>query len=351
MAGTEKPNSYKDAGVDVVAGDELVDWLIEGDQTESRKRPHQEKIVSGIGGFASLFRANFSHMKSPCLVSSTDGVGTKVKIAADWDRYEGVGQDLVAMCVNDLACVGAEPLFFLDYYATGKLDLGAAKKFLAGVRKACAESGCALIGGETAEMPGVYQAKDFDCAGFVVGVVDEHETLGAHNVRAGDRMIGVESSGFHSNGYSLLRKVFANDMKNWVDVLLRPTHLYPQMMATLLKEHGAALHAAAHVTGGGLENLLRVVPKDCDLELKAWPVPEIFLEVKRRAQMSWPDILGTLNCGIGMVLTVAADEHKSILASVERCGFRGYDLGEVVQKTDPEREHQWRLNYSEMPSP
>ena len=201
---------YKQAGVDVAAGDALVDWL---KSTNPKKFPHQDKIVSGIGGFAALFRADFSKMKEPCLVSCTDGVGTKVKLAAEFGRYREVAQDLVAMCVNDMVCCGAQPLFFLDYYATGKLQLDAAKDFLSGVRDACHESDCALIGGETAEMPGVYHEKDFDCAGFAVGVVDKPEALGPHRVKVGDRLLGLASSGFHSNGYSLLRKVFAEDLK------------------------------------------------------------------------------------------------------------------------------------------
>lgn len=334
---------YKEAGVDVEAGDALVDWLVNNDAAEASPTPHQDKIVSGIGGFAALFRAQFQNMKSPCLVSSTDGVGTKVKIASEFNRYESVGQDLVAMCVNDLICVGAEPLFFLDYYATGKLELSHAKSFLQGVRKACNESGCALIGGETAEMPGVYHKNDFDCAGFAVGVVDEAKALGMHQVKKGDRLIGIESSGFHSNGYSLLRKLFANDLDKWVNKLLIPTHLYPKLVRTLLNEE-QSIHAIAHVTGGGLENLLRVVPDGLALELKPWEVPDLFLEVKRRGEMDWADILVTLNCGIGLVLYVSENSFKSCMETVVKSGYRAYDLGVVV----PGLEKKWTLDFNKL---
>ncbi len=345
--------TYKEAGVDVEAGDALVDWLIKSSagkksgkksKTQKLKTPHQDKIVSGIGGFAALFRANFKGMKSPCLVSSTDGVGTKVKIAAEFGRYEGIGQDLVAMCVNDLACVGAEPLFFLDYYATGKLDLDAAKTFLASVRQACHDSGCALIGGETAEMPGVYAGNDFDCAGFSVGVVDEKATLGAHRVKAGDRILGIESSGFHSNGYSLLRRIFADDLEKWADVLLRPTHLYATLVRAVLKA-SKGLNAVAHVTGGGFDNLLRVVPDGVALDINPWAVPDIFLEVKKRGQMEWPELLRTLNCGIGLVLFVKAKDFKAIQKVVAKQGFKTYDLGAVVKS----KEKTWNLDFSKLP--
>ena len=221
---------YKSSGVDVEAGDSLVDWLIEDEK--KYPTPHADKIISGIGGFASLFRADFSKMKKPCLVTCTDGVGTKVKLASEFNRYEGIGQDLVAMCVNDLICTGGDPLLFLDYYASGKLNLENAQSFLRSVRKACFDSDCALIGGETAEMPGVYHDNDFDCAGFAVGVVDEEKSLGSRLVKKGDQVLGVASSGFHSNGYSLLRQVFAQDKEKWLDTLLTPTALYVKLFKT-----------------------------------------------------------------------------------------------------------------------
>jgi phosphoribosylformylglycinamidine cyclo-ligase len=314
---------YKSSGVDVEAGDALVDWL----QESGTQQPHAEKIVSGIGGFASLFRADFSHLKKPCLVTCTDGVGTKVKIAAKYDRYEGIGQDLVAMCVNDLICTGGEPLLFLDYYATGKLDLKAAKGFLQSVRKACVESDCALVGGETAEMPGVYKEKDFDCAGFAVGVVDEEKALGAHLVRKGDILLGVSSSGFHSNGYSLLRKVFEADMDTWADELLKPTALYVKLFKALKSQ--VNLHALAHMTGGGIENIPRVLPKDLQWKKTDWSWPESFREVQRRTKMTDEQMLVTLNCGVGLTVVIAPEEKAKTKDLIEKFGFQCFDLGEL----------------------
>ena len=325
------PLTYKAAGVDVEAGDRLVDWL----QTD-KARPHADKIVSGIGGFAALFRFNYAHLNKPCLVASTDGVGTKVKLASDFGMYEGVGQDLVAMCVNDLVCCGAEPLFFLDYYASGKLDLDAAKSFLTGVRKACDESGCALIGGETAEMPGIYQGRDFDAAGFAVGVVDEDERLGAHRVTVGSRVIGVSSSGFHSNGYSLLRKVFADDLETWREKLMTPTHLYAELALSLARDR--LVQAIANITGGGVENIPRAMPLGTRLEIRDWAWPEEFLEVQDRAGLSREEMLKTLNCGIGLCLLVDEASYAACDARARALGYTTFDLGTVEASDTPEDE-------------
>jgi phosphoribosylformylglycinamidine cyclo-ligase len=314
---------YKTSGVDVAAGDELVDWLQANDN--KIKQPHSERILSGIGGFASLFRADFPEMKKPCLVTCTDGVGTKVKLAAQYERFEGIGQDLVAMCVNDLICTGGEPLLFLDYYASGKLHLEHAKAFLASVRQACQVSGCALVGGETAEKPGVYQGRDFDCAGFAVGIVDEDQTLGAHRVRAGDCVLGVASSGFHSNGYSLLRTVFAPDLDRWVDELLRPTALYVALFKSLKRE--IEVHALAHITGGGLQNVPRVLPADLRWHKRDWDWPEPFREVQRRTRLSDDKMLDTLNCGVGLVVILPPSSKAQAQTLIEKNGFTHYDLG------------------------
>lgn len=320
---SSKPIDYKSSGVDVAAGDALVDWLQVDDQ--EARQPHAERIVSGIGGFASLFRAGFPDMKKPCLVTCTDGVGTKVKLAAQYERFEGIGQDLVAMCVNDLICTGGEPLLFLDYYATGKLNLQDAKSFLSSVKRACIESDCALVGGETAEMPGVYHEKDFDCAGFAVGVVDEEKTLGAHRVRKGDRLIGVASSGFHSNGYSLLRKVFERDMDQWIDVLMKPTALYVKLFKELKKS--VELHALAHITGGGIENIPRVLPDSLKWKKKDWDWPQPFREVQKRTQMTDEKMLETLNCGVGLVVILPESHFSQAQAVIHAQGFSSYDLG------------------------
>ncbi len=333
---------YKAAGVDVEAGDQLVEWLKE---TSPSQFPHKERIVSGIGGFAALFRMGFPEMKKPCLVSSTDGVGTKIKLAAQFKQYDTVGQDLVAMCVNDLVCCGAQPLFFLDYYATGKLELEAAKSFLKGVRDACHASGCALIGGETAEMPGVYHGNDFDAAGFAIGVVDEDRTLGAHRVKIGDRVIGVSSSGFHSNGFSLLRKVFEKDLDAWREELMKPTHLYASLVLDLLKTAGLEkLHAVANITGGGTENIPRVMPKGTALPLIDWAWPKPFVTVQDRTGLSRIDMLKTLNCGIGLVLIVADGTQAEIDRAIAKHGMKSYPLG-TIQKgrgaADAEPEVQY----------
>lgn len=325
MSQSSKPTSYQLAGVDVESGDALVDWLVS--ENKNQTSPHAHRIVSGIGGFASLFRADFPEMKKPLLVTCTDGVGTKVKLAAMTGRYQEVAQDMVAMCVNDLICTGGMPLLFLDYYATGKLDVKAAQDFLTGVRAACYESHCALVGGETAEMPGVYQKNDFDCAGFAVGIVDEEKTLGPHRVQKGDRLIGIESSGFHSNGFSLLRKVFEKDLDVWMDRLMVPTRLYVKFMQKLLLT--TQVHAAAHITGGGMENVPRVLNDQVQWQKKTWPLPESFLEVQKRTGMSDDEIRNTLNCGIGFVVVAPESSRSEILKVAEEFLYKTYDLGSL----------------------
>lgn len=328
---------YKKAGVDIEAGDQLVSWL---KSNQPKKWPHQERLVSGIGGFSALFRADFKDMEKPCLVSATDGVGTKLKVAHQFESYESVAQDLVAMCLNDMICCGAQPLFFLDYFATGKLQLDQAKSFLNGVQEACIEGDCALIGGETAEMPGMYTNGEFDCAGFSVGVVDEVKTLGAHLVQEGDLLIGVSSNGFHSNGFSLLRKVFESDLENWKDELLKPTALYIKLAKTLFQYD--SLHAMAHITGGGMDNILRVLPKGSQVHLSFWDIPSAFVEVKRRAKMSWRSLLQTLNCGIGLVLVVSPKDRDLYLKIISDFGFEGSVISKV--KINESVESSWNFD-------
>jgi phosphoribosylformylglycinamidine cyclo-ligase len=232
------------------------------------------------------------------------------------------------MCVNDLICTGGDPLLFLDYYAVGKLDLEAAKQFLTSVKKACADSNCALVGGETAEMPGVYKPGHFDCAGFAVGVVDEDQAWGAHRVQAGDRLLGISSSGFHSNGYSLLRKVFETDLDAWQEELLKPTALYVRLVQAI-KAQKIEVHAAAHITGGGIENIPRVLPPHLKWAAKSWDLPGPFLEVQRRTGMSDEEMRTTLNCGVGFVLILPEISYAPALALIESQGFRTFDLGGV----------------------
>lgn len=320
-------SQYQKAGVDVEAGDALVDWL---QKSGNQKSIYSERILSGIGGFASVFNMQFPEIKKPCLVTCTDGVGTKVKLAAQFQKYEGIGQDLVAMCVNDLICTGGRPLMFLDYYATGKLDLKAAQAFLQSVKKACADSAMALVGGETAEMPGVYHEKDFDCAGFAVGIVDQDRTLGPDKVKVGDQLIGFASSGFHSNGYSLLRKVFSQDAEKFLMELMEPTRLYVNVMLELQKQN-VEIHAAAHITGGGLDNLPRVLPKMTMAQLKNWTFPKVFQEVQKRTGMSHKEMLSTLNCGLGFVIVAPSQSAEKIKAIAQQCHHETWDLGFVVE--------------------
>lgn len=335
---------YKKVGVDIDKGESLVQWL---KSQKSSNRAHQDRIVGGIGGFSALFRADFAEMAEPCLVSCTDGVGTKVKLASHFGSYREVAQDLVAMCVNDLLCVGAQPLFFLDYYATSRLDLDAAKDFLSGLQQACDNSELALIGGETAEMPGVYQSNDFDCAGFCVGVVDKEKALGSHRVQAGDHLIALEASGFHSNGFSLIRKIYEKDLDKHKDMLLTPTALYVRAVQTLLK-NSLEVRGIANITGGGLDNLLRMMPESCSVNLTPWKIPPQFLEVKNRGEMSWKDLLTTLNCGLGMVMAVSPEDSKKVLSALGEIGQSAFAIGKVVlNKTNTP---QWHLDEEELES-
>ncbi|HPI40918.1 MAG TPA: phosphoribosylformylglycinamidine cyclo-ligase [Pseudobdellovibrionaceae bacterium] len=328
--------NYKQSGVDVEAGDALVDWIAETRSPQIKKSSKIEStgnLVAGVGGFASVWKLG-SRFKKPCIVTCTDGVGTKVKLASFFKDYESVGQDLVAMCVNDLICTGATPVLFLDYYASGKLNLPAAKSFLTGVRRACAKSGALLVGGETAEMPGVYHNNDFDCAGFAVGLVEEDEILGAHRVQVGDMVLGVSSSGFHSNGFSLLRKVFAHDLKKNKKILLEPTALYPELF-NFLKKKKVKLKAMAHITGGGMENLPRVLPKDTKVRLIPWSFTKPYLEVQKRSGLTREEMLKTFNCGVGLALVISPKDLKKVNQWVQEKGFGTHLLG-LVEKAKGE---------------
>ena len=334
----EKPNygamdsiDYKSSGVDIEKGDAFVEWIKD---TQPKKQPHQDKIIDGLGGFAGVFRANFKDMEDPCLVASTDGIGTKLLLGESYNKIEDLGQDLVAMCVNDLVCLGAEPLFFLDYYACGKLDLEKAKAFVTGVRNACIKSNLFLLGGETAEMPGLYSEKQFDGAGFAVGVVDKKNMWGRHNVKAGQTLIGVESSGFHSNGYSLLRKVFADDMDQWIDVLLKPTHLYAEMTENF-KASKLPIQACANITGGGMSNIPRCLDQTLQAVLTPWDLPPAFKEVLHRTQAKTHDFYETLNCGVGFVVIVNPEDEDAVHASIKSSGFKSWNLGHVALKAKP----------------
>ncbi len=345
---------YKNSGVDIQAGDNLVSWLQDSSenpiknslQNESTKLKVKSdvpdinsRVISGIGGFAALFDGRFQSMEKPLLVSCTDGVGTKVKLASYFNDFSRVGQDLVGMCANDLICTGGTPLFFLDYYAVGKLDLNTAQSFLTGVRQACAASHMVLIGGETAEMPGVYQVGDFDCAGFSVGVVDEPKMWGAHRVIEGDIVIGLESSGYHSNGYSLIRKVFESDFDQYRDWLLEPTRLY--VNAAIQLKHEFEIHAAAHMTGGGIENLPRVLPEHLKASIHKWEFPECFKEVQKRSGLSDLEMRETFNCGIGLTIIVPPGRQDEIVSKLSEWGYPAQVLGRILKREAQEPHVVW----------
>ena len=328
--------NYSSFGVDICRADRFVNWLKNQPSTDKR-------VISGIGGFASLYQINFPQMQEPCLASSTDGVGTKIKLALQYNSLKNLGQDLVGMCVNDLICVGATPLFFLDYYACGKLEEKKAQAFIEGIYKACSQVPCSLIGGETAEMPDLYQNSDFDCAGFSIGIVDRKDILKPSLVQKTDKLIGIPSSGFHSNGYSLLRKIFEPDMKQWTEKLLRPTELYPKIFNQVLK---GKVHALAHITGGGIDNILRVVPKGTVIELQTWDIPSEFLEAQKRARLNLKELLTTLNCGIGLVAFVSETSFEDIIKKLKTFGIQPISLGEVMD-IDSQQKSVWKLNQIE----
>lgn len=340
---------YKKSGVDIQAGDDLVSWLqtppdsvssASTSITEHSDIPDfRKRVLSGIGGFAALFDGRFPQMKDPVLVSCTDGVGTKVKLAAHFGDFSGVGQDLVAMCANDLICTGGTPLFFLDYYAVGRLDLPQAREFLAGVRRACDQSHMALIGGETAEMPGVYQPGDFDCAGFSVGVVDRSALYGPERVRAGDAVLGLESSGFHSNGFSLLRRVFEGDYETYRQWLLEPTRLY--VAAALMLRSRFQVHAMAHITGGGIDNLPRVLPPEFKACLGRWEMPECFREVQKRAGLSDDEMRTTFNCGMGLMVILPESEAENARRELSTLGYESRLLGHIRPKGKEDSDVEW----------
>ena len=333
---TGKPSlTYRDAGVDIDAGNELV----------QRIKPHVEatrrrEVLTGIGGFGGLFAFPVERYREPVLVSGTDGVGTKLKLALEMKRHDTIGFDLVAMCVNDVLVCGAEPLFFLDYYATGRLDVDVAEAVVAGIAAACSEAGAALIGGETAELPGMYSGEDYDLAGFCVGAVERSEMITGESVIAGDALIGIGSSGCHSNGYSLARKIVetsAADLDQPLGettlgkALLAPTRLYVKPVLELMKKF--PIKAMAHITGGGLpENLPRVLPEGIGarIDSKSWDRPEIFAWLQEKGNVEDREMYRTFNCGLGMVLVVEADKAEQCVAELISLGENAWHIGETV---------------------
>ncbi len=332
--------SYRAAGVDIDAGNELVRRI--GPLAARTRRP---EVLTGIGGFGA-FCAIPPGYTEPVLVSSTDGVGTKLRLAIEQDRHRGVGIDLVAMCVNDLLVTGAEPLFFLDYYATGRLDIDHAAELVAGVADGCEMAGCALVGGETAEMPGMYSAGDYDVAGFSVGVVERSRMITGEQVRDGDALIALASSGPHSNGYSLIRKILEVSQtpvdahlgdRPLMDALLEPTRIYVRAVRAMMEE--VPLHAAAHITGGGLpENLPRVLPDGVDAHINptSWSPPAIFDWLQKQGNVAPEEMLRTFNCGVGMVLVVPAEQGSRAIDLLHSAGEQAWHCGHIVAATGTE---------------
>ncbi|MCL2528806.1 MAG: phosphoribosylformylglycinamidine cyclo-ligase [Coriobacteriia bacterium] len=345
MSSEPKSSAYKDAGVDIEAGAEAVEAIRQ--DVESTFTP---EVVGSIGGFGGLFSAAaFKDMEDPLLVSGTDGVGTKLELAKRSGRLTTVGIDLVAMCANDIVCCGARPLFFLDYLAVGRLEPTLAASLVKGIAAGCREAGCALIGGEMAEHPGIMAADDFDLSGFCVGVVDRPKMIGPDLVEEGDAIIGVASSGFHSNGYSLIRKALTNDLSDeellgaklangqpLIDALLEPTRLYVQPLLSTL-EAGLAVHAVAHITGGGITfNLDRALPVglDAQVQLGSWETPPVMLHLAQAANLDTEDLLKTFNMGIGFAVICKQGSEEAVFKHFEPQG--AFHIGRVVKATNPD---------------
>ncbi|MFT6733146.1 MAG: phosphoribosylformylglycinamidine cyclo-ligase [Polaribacter sp.] len=330
--------SYKDAGVDIEAGNRLVERI--KSVAKATKRP---EVTSNLGGFGAMFALPTGY-KEPVLVSGTDGVGTKLRLAIDAGIHDKVGIDLVAMCVNDLIVQGAEPLFFLDYYATGKLDVGVATSVITGIGEGCKRSNCSLIGGETAEMPGMYEGEDYDLAGFCVGIVEKSKVIDGTKVKAGDQLIGLASSGPHSNGYSLIRKIIEVsgarlddefEGKTLADTLLEPTKIYVKSILELIKN--VELKALSHITGGGLlENIPRVIPENtcAHIDRSSWKMPEIFNWLQKNGNVEQMEMYKTFNCGVGMVLVIANEDLENALNLLNELGETAWHIGQIKQQTD-----------------
>jgi phosphoribosylformylglycinamidine cyclo-ligase len=332
------PVTYRDAGVDIDAGDELVERI-----KPRVKRSMRPEVLGGIGGFGALVEVPLDRYRKPVLVSGTDGVGTKLRLAIDTQRHDGVGIDLVAMCANDVVVQGAEPLFFLDYYASGKLDVGVGERVIAGIVEGCVQAGCALVGGETAEMPGMYHGADYDLAGFCVGIVEKDAIIDGSKTRAGDVVLGLPSSGPHSNGFSLIRKILqltSADLQadlqgvSLIDRLMAPTRIYVKPLLKLMRE--VSLHGLSHITGGGLlDNIPRVLPEGLEvvLERRAWRREAVFEWLQQQGRIADAEMYRVFNCGIGMTVHVSANDTQRAIDILRAAGQEALVIGEVRSGT------------------
>ena len=333
---SSKGLSYRDAGVDIDAGDDLVDRI-----KPLAKKTMREGVLAGIGGFGALFEVP-KRYKEPVLVSGTDGVGTKLRLAFEWNRHDTIGQDLVAMSVNDILVQGAEPLFFLDYFACGKLSVDTAATVVGGIAKGCELAGCALIGGETAEMPGMYPPGEYDLAGFAVGAVEKSKIISGVTISPGDVVLAIGSSGAHSNGYSLLRKIIeranakpTDDLggRQLGDVVMAPTQIYVKPLLKLISEIN--VKGMAHITGGGLvDNVPRVLPENTQavLHRDSWQMPELFRWLQMKGGVADAEMVRVFNCGIGMVVIVSTDQANAAIISLKAEGLNAWTVGEVVER-------------------
>ena len=337
MSNTKQPSlSYKDAGVDIDAGNALVDRI-----KQVAKGTRRPEVLAGLGGFGALFSLP-SGYKEPVLVSGTDGVGTKLKLAMELGKHDTIGIDLVAMCVNDLVVCGAEPLFFLDYYATGKLNVDTAAAVVSGIGEGCSQAGCSLVGGETAEMPGMYEDEDYDLAGFCVGIVEKSGIIDGSAVHVGDTLIGIASSGPHSNGYSLIRKILEVsgtdartemlDGKSLGERLLAPTRIYVKSIHGLVEHAHVPVHAISHITGGGLlENIPRVLPESAKaiIDINSWQTPVVFQWLQQQGNVDPLEMHRTFNCGVGMVVCVPENAAQTALDTLHIAGEDAFIIGRV----------------------
>ncbi len=343
--GSSRSDAYTGAGVNIDAGNSLISRIkpmISSTQTHG--------VISDIGGFSGLFRPDISGMQSPLLVSSTDGVGTKLKMASLFGKHDTVGIDLVAMSVNDCLCLGAKPLFFLDYFACGKLDVDQAATVVSGVVEGCRQCGCALLGGETAEMPGMYAGGDYDLAGFCVGIVDGQNLVDGSSISVGDSIIGLGSSGIHSNGYSLVRKIFedsgtkADDIvpgtdRTFADVLLTPTIIYAEHVKAVMRD--MPLKGMVHITGGGFyDNIPRVLPSSvcASINFGAWERPAIFGWLKEQGRLTWPEMLQIFNCGIGYIMIVNRSLADEVLLRLHSISPNAWEIGTITHRKDNEEQ-------------